>query len=134
MPQHIRRSDAVLWPRPRCTACQRVLTQCTSALSEDFDGRNQAVDFERLCHVNIGAGRGGFPFSTFRGIRGERQDRDTAFPVGAAPDSLRRLQPIHDRHLAIHNDGIEVRLVQLRQCLLPIRRKLCFASSGIKNS
>jgi len=64
----------------------RVLTQCTSALSEDFDGRNQAVDFERLCHVNIGAGRGGF--SSFRGIRRERQIRDAAFPVGAASDSL----------------------------------------------
>ncbi len=80
-----------------------------SRLTDRGDRAAQVLGPDRLRHVIVHAGRqASFPVTMHR-MRGHRDDpRMSAHRPPVRPDCGRRIEPVHLRHLDIHEDGVEV--------------------------
>jgi hypothetical protein len=82
-----------------------------------FECRDEFVDVNRLCQVTVHAGGQAAFTIALHGVRGQRNDWYVPAAFGLVPSDRRsRLEPIHLRHLHVHEDDVETRLTGLQRC------------------
>jgi hypothetical protein len=87
-----------------------------------LDDLDQAIGAQRLAHIVVHAGREVPLAVAAQRVRGQRHDReaDAAGPLAGAKGG-RGLEPVHVRHLDVHQHDVDLRVAGARNGLMTVR-------------